>query len=339
MTDSPVRCTIDVDAPGRQVGRLEVPSSSNSAAWSSVVVPIVSVANGEGPTVLVVGGVHGDEPEGQIAALNLVRRTEDKDVRGRLLVVPCASPAASRAATRLWPSGANLNRSFPGSPTGSTDEQLADYLTTELIARSDAIIDLHSGGRSSYCPAWSEMHWMDDAEQRDRTVAAMFAWNFDYHFIYIDIAGTGLLVGEAERQGKTVGATELGGGYPTATIHRLARDGLDNVLRHLGVLEGKVVTRDTLGLPPPRILRALDIENYVLSPVTGLWETFVEIGDEVERGQPIGQLHSFERPGQDPEMVRSMRAGRICGLRAIAMTAEGDNLATVGQEISREDLR
>ena len=106
MTDSPVISTVDYDAPGKQFGRLQIPRSTNESGWSNLFVPLVSIANGRGPTVLVTGGVHGDEPEGQVAALNLARETRPDDVRGRLIIIPCLSPEASRAYTRLWPSGA-----------------------------------------------------------------------------------------------------------------------------------------------------------------------------------------------------------------------------------------
>ena len=103
MSDSPVSCTIDPTADGKQVGMLRVPRSSNVAGWSGLIIPIVSVANGAGPTALVIGGVHGDEPEWQIAALNLARELQPEQVTGRVIVIPCASPEASRAYTRLWP--------------------------------------------------------------------------------------------------------------------------------------------------------------------------------------------------------------------------------------------
>ena len=99
MGDSPVSCTIDLTADGKQVGMLRVPRSSNLAGWSNLWIPIVSVANGSGPTALVIGGVHGDEPEGQVAALNLARELQPEQVTGRLIVIPCASPEASRAYT------------------------------------------------------------------------------------------------------------------------------------------------------------------------------------------------------------------------------------------------
>src|SRR6202022_2240885 len=129
MSDSPVICTVDYGRPGKQVGRLQIPRSTNESGWSNLYLPLICISGGPGPTALVTGGVHGDEPEGQIAALNLARDTRPEDVRGRLIILPCLSPAASRAYTRLWPSGANLNRSFPGSASGTIGQQVADYLT------------------------------------------------------------------------------------------------------------------------------------------------------------------------------------------------------------------
>src|SRR3954447_22467355 len=159
---SPVQCSLDLDAPGTQFGRLELPRSNNTSGWSHQFIPIITIRGGDGPTALVFGGVHGDEPEGQVAALNLARSTQPEDVLGRLIIVPCVSMDAARAFTRLWPSGANLNRSFPGSPDGPPDQQLADYITRFLFPLTDVVVDMHSGGRTALCPPWSEMHWVDD---------------------------------------------------------------------------------------------------------------------------------------------------------------------------------
>jgi N-alpha-acetyl-L-2,4-diaminobutyrate deacetylase len=326
MAESPVRCSIDLDRPGKHVGHLELPRSSNTSGWSSTFVPIVSV----------FGGVHGDEPEGQVAVLNLARELEPRDVPGRLLIVPCASMDASRAYTRLWPSGANLNRSFPGRPDGTPDEQLADFFTRVVFPRVEIVVDMHSGGRSSYCLAWSEMHMVADPAQRRQMVDAMLAWNSDYHFVYIDIAGTGLLVGEAEAQGKIVVSTELGGGgFVTAGIHRLAASGLRNVLRHLGVLTGEAQTRASLGLPDAVILRATELDDYLLAPESGLFETLVELGERVEEGQEVGRMHFLERPDRPPEPIHAKTAGTVCAVRAIATTDQGDNVAVVAREVDR----
>lgn len=333
MSASPLHCTLDLEAPGKHVGSLRLPRSSNESGWSTLWLPLVVVANGEGPTAVVLGGVHGDEPEGQVAALNLARELQPEQVTGRVIVLPCLSPEASRAYTRLWPSGANLNRSFPGSPDGRPDEQLAHWLSTELFPLADLIVDIHSGGRTGLCLPWAEMHWVDDAEQRRRMTAAMRAWNTDWCCVYIDIAGTGLLVGEAERQGKVVASTELGGGgHVTAAIHRLARSGLANVLRHEGVLAGEVETRESLGLPPQTLLMATDADDYLLAPVSGLFETLVDLGQRVRADELVGRIHSLEQPAREPEPVTALTDGIVCVVRAIATTQQGDNVVVIARE-------
>ncbi len=53
-----MECTIDLAAAGRQSGYLRLPADAASTS-GDVHVPIVSIANGSGPTVVVSGGNHG----------------------------------------------------------------------------------------------------------------------------------------------------------------------------------------------------------------------------------------------------------------------------------------
>jgi N-alpha-acetyl-L-2,4-diaminobutyrate deacetylase len=333
MSDTRVSCTIDLNAEGKQFGTLRVPRSVDQ--WSGLWIPIVSVASGAGPTVVVIGGVHGDEPEGQVAALNLARDLQPEQVTGRVVVIPCASPEASRAYSRVWPSGIDLNRSFPGDPWGREDQQLAYFLSTVLFPMSEVVVDIHSGGRGGLHLPWSEMHWVEDPQQRRRMVDGMVAWNTDWCCVYTDIGGTGLLVGEAERQGKVVISTELGGGgHVNAEIHRLAASGLANVLRHVGVLEGEVVGRDS----PPTFLMATEPENFVLAPESGLFETLVALGERVETGQPVGRIHFIERPDREPEAAYAGNDGIVCVVRAVATCEQGDSIVVVAREVDRAAL-
>ena len=60
---------------GKQVGRLQLPEDlEHGRAGRTSFVPIATIANGDGPTVLVLAGNHGDEYEGQVAALRLIQR-------------------------------------------------------------------------------------------------------------------------------------------------------------------------------------------------------------------------------------------------------------------------
>ena len=166
-------------------------------------------------------------------------------------------------------------------------------------------------------------------------VDGMLAWNTDWCCVYIDIGGSGLLVGEAERQGKIVVSTELGGGgHVTAEIHRLASSGLANVLRHFGVLAGEVVRRDS----PPTILMATELDNYLLAPESGLFETLVDLGQRVRAGEPVGRMHFLERVDREPETVHAKTDGIVCVVRAVATTEQGDNIVVVAREADRKEL-
>jgi len=331
----PVECTIDLTAAGRQVGRLEIPKSTNTGGWAHQFIPIASIGNGDGPTALVLGGNHGDEYEGQVAGLKLLRSLQPQQVRGRVIVIPCLSPEASQAGTRLWPNGVNFNRSFPGRLDGPANEQLAHYLSTVLFPLADYVIDIHSGGNTARFIPCSHMHVVDDAGQRRAMLEGMLAWGTDYHYLYVDIAGHGLLPVEAERQGKVVVTTELGGGGSVpAEVHRLAESGLANVLRHAGILEGEVARRD----PPGTILDGRDVRNYVFAPSSGIFETLVDPRDPVSAGQPVGRIHSLEHPEREPETIVAPLDGVTACVRAISRTAQGDNVLVFGQPIAADDL-
>jgi N-alpha-acetyl-L-2,4-diaminobutyrate deacetylase len=335
----PIECTIDLEAPGRRVGRLEIPKSTNTGGWAHQFIPIASIGNGDGPTALVMGGNHGDEYEGQIAGLKLLRELRPEQVHGRVIVIPCLSPEASKAGTRLWPNGVNFNRSFPGRIDGPANEQLAHFVSTVLMPISDYVIDMHSGGSTAYVTPCSHMHVVEEPAQRKAMLDGMLAWGSDFHFLYIDIAGHGLLPVEAERQGKIVVTTELGGaGLVTRDVHELASDGLANVLRHAGILEGEVATRASRGLPDAVILDSRNPVNYVWAPTSGILETLVDVGETVTAGQTVGRLYSLEHPEHEPESIDAPLDGVVVGIRAISWTEQGDNTFVFGQPIEVADL-
>jgi len=323
--------TVDLKKQGQQLGYIRVPRSANLAGWGGLWLAVSFVSNGEGPTVLVLGGNHGDEYEGQFATLDLIRTIDPDEVAGRLIMVPCLSPEASRAGTRLWPSGANFNRSFPGSPDGDTHEQLADFFTRGLFPECDYVIDLHSGGRSMVWSQMSHMHVVENLEQRRAMLEGMLAFNSDFHLLYTDVAGSGLLPGEAERQGKVVITTEAGGGgFPTRASLNGAYEGLRNVLRHIGVLQGKVATRADLGKDPAVILSATDASQYAFAHEAGLYETLIAPGERVESGQPMGLIHHPERLDRQTEPVSAPCDGIVAACRAFPWVEQGTCVGVVG---------
>jgi N-alpha-acetyl-L-2,4-diaminobutyrate deacetylase len=338
---------IDFGKMGRQTGYLQLPPDPTTGS-SGERVPIVSIANGTGPTVLVSAGNHGDEYEGQIAALRLIRDIEPAQVSGRIIIVPIISTEASRANTRVWPSGANFNRSFPGNPDGPVIEQLAHFFSSVLFPAADVVIDLHSAGRIGWIVPCSHMCVPKDPAQRKAMLEGMEAWNSDFHFFYTSEGN--YLPNEAERQGKIVVTTELGGTtrVPVA-VQELAWSGLTNVLRHFGVLEGKVITRASLGLPPPILVDCRfddgnvgavvsGLFDFIKAPVSGLLEVMVEPGSPVAEGQPVGRIWSHEDPTRPPVDIRSPFPGYLMGMKTLPVVEQGQSLALIGRQVDRSVL-
>jgi len=332
--------SIDFTKPGKQQGHLRVPYSHNLGGWANVMIPITTIANGDGPTALVLGGNHGDEYQGQIAAMKLGRELTSEQISGRIILIPSLNFPAARAATRLSPlDGMNMNRAFPGEREGTVTSQIAHYLTTVLFPLSDIVIDIHSGGRSIEFVPCAHMHVLPDLEMRRRMLQAMLAWNTEFAFLYTDIAGSGLLPVEAENQGKLVVTTELGGGEAIpAHVHHIAVSGLRNVLTHVGVLGGVPQTRADENLPATIITAALDAEDYLLAPVSGIFEIAVELGQQVMAGQTVGYIHDLERPDRLPETIVAAKDGYLMCMRAPCLTQQGDCVAVVAQEVDPASL-
>ncbi len=332
MTGSTVRTTVPLDLPGKHFGQILVPDSRNDAAWTHVAVPFVVIANGEGRTALICGGNHGDEYEGQIALLNLAREIQADQISGRIILVPRLSVAASSAGSRLWPSGANLNRTFPGSPVGSPEEVFADYITRFLIPLSDVVFDIHSGGRTLRFVPMTVMDRIADPEQRAAIVEAMLAWNTTFHMSGVNAGGSGFLPWEVERQGKLLVTTELGGGgFLSRKVIALAESGIKNVLRQLRILEGTVETRASLGLDEVVHLTTRGNENYVVAPVSGFFETRVDLADQVEEGQEIGRLLFPEQPDAEPSVLQAPMGGLVVAIKSLPPTRQGDVVALIAE--------
>ncbi len=333
---SPIRCDVDFSKPGKQLGHLFIPYSHNLGGWANLMVPICTIANGTGPTALVLAGNHGDEYPGQVAVMKLLRELKAEDVAGRLILIPTLTMPGAKAATRLSPlDGKNFNRSFPGNPTGTVSEILAHYLTKVLFPLADLVIDIHTGGRSVDFVPCAHMHLVPAGPQRQAMLAGTEAWNSEFCFLYADIAGTGLLPVEAENQGKIVVTTEMGGSENvTAQVHHLTQSGLRNVLTHSGVLKGVVVPRPA----PARWVQALHVDDYRFAPESGVYENVVPLGDAVSAGQTVGRIHFLERPDREPLDVKALSAGILIATRAPSIVGQGDCVACIAHEVDPRRL-
>lgn len=133
-----------VRPPGASVGASAAAAALACAVLASCAAlsPVRLESEVLGPTLLVVAGIHGDEPSGVHAARALADR--GPALRGRLLVLPEANPEALAAESRAAPGAGDLNRAFPGRRLGDPAERRA-FALFRLVrnARPDLVLDLH----------------------------------------------------------------------------------------------------------------------------------------------------------------------------------------------------
>ena len=111
-----------------------------------------------------------------------------------------------------------------------------------------------------------------------------------------------------------------------------------NVLIHVGLLKGVEQTRAALGKPPTILTQALNREDYILAPESGIFEICVDLGEHVCEGQTVGYLHHLERPDRAPEEIVAQGAGYLITMRAPCLTQQGDCVAVIAKQVSEEEI-
>ena len=109
----------------------------------------VYVFNGKakGPTILIQGGLHGDEINGvEICKRMLLNKYFNNIKKGCVIVVPLLNILGFIHFSREVTDGKDVNRSFPGTKTGSLASRIAYKHLNEIVTHIDIGIDLHTGG-------------------------------------------------------------------------------------------------------------------------------------------------------------------------------------------------
>src|SRR5215203_4472406 len=267
--DTQIWTTIDYDKPGKQIGFLGVPQSTNTAGWATQYLPIAVIKNGEGPTALFFGGNHGDEYEETVTLPKLARAIDPAQVNGRIIMIPMLNSPAGQAGTRLSPvDGKNMNRAFPGERNGTITSIIAHYVYNVLFPQADLVVDIHSGGRSILFASSVNMHHVANEKQMQGMIDAGIAWGAPYVFIYRDVGGEGLLPSHAEALGKMTLGTELGS----------AAQFSPTILKLTGILPGA----SERPAKTPQVVSATEREDYIMAPVSGVLEPFFDLEDQVQ---------------------------------------------------------
>jgi len=103
----------------------------------------------KGPTLLIFGGIQGDEPAGYVTADRYI----DIDLKkGNLIIVPRMNLPAILAGKRNGLSG-DMNRLFHLPEDNETPDMKVINLARFLIGKADCVLNLHQGS-GFYSPVW-----------------------------------------------------------------------------------------------------------------------------------------------------------------------------------------
>ena len=328
-----VQINIDLAQKGRQIGDLKIKWSDNQNPIGYYLTPIVCLANGEGPTLLLTGGVHGDEFEGPAALMRLVHHLDVSKINGRIIIIPALNASAVTQSSRVSPlDGLNLNRAFPGDANGSPVEMIAHYVESQLLPLCDAAIDLHSGGKASVFAACMLANIDPRTPQGPQNLVLAKAFAAPFLWVAGPNNDDRSLNAAAARQQVSMIAAELGGGGgcdPVMT--NFTEKALERCMHSLGILAGSEL-EDMAKIEP------VTMKETFSSPASGLFDRQFGIGEKVEAGQIAGYLHFIHEPERPSIPLTFTSTGTILAMTNRGMVQRGDLIALIAAPFQMEGL-
>jgi predicted deacylase len=297
--------------------------TAESREGPEVSVPVATVSGTEdGPTLLIVAGVHGSEYVGIEATRRLFRELEPAALRGTLVTVPVFGvPAFYGLAAHTSPvDGADPGRSFPGRADGSYTERAARLVWDELVTDADAVIDVHGGDLEEHLVEYSQITECGDDEVDRRGEELAKALGLP---LYVraprpadESSDTSLFLAAARHGIPGVLAEAGSHGELDLGLAESYYQALRGALVHLGMVDGELP-----GTREPQVLRRFE---GIKAPAEGFWSPAVAKGETLEKGQKVGEMHDLF--GEHVADVESHEDGVILGVISTPARREGSML-------------
>ncbi|MDQ3073407.1 MAG: succinylglutamate desuccinylase/aspartoacylase family protein [Bacteroidota bacterium] len=302
-------------ARGKEV-QLEI-SIARLPSRTEISIPIiVNRAKKDGPVVLLMAGVHGDELNG----IEVIRRIIDSDYNvpdnGTIICIPLLNIFGFNTNERNVTKGKDLNRVFPGSRGGSLASMLAHTVLNEVVSKIDVGVDFHTGGasRANYPQLRCRLQ---DAE------SMKIAKAFSAPFTIEAPQRRGTLRDAAAKLGKPILVYE---GGESARFDEIAiTEGVNGALR---LLESLGMRKDS----PPAEKNTIILKKtrWVRAHGSGLFHPLVEYGNAVKKGQLTGYI--TDPFGDYKVKVTAPADGYIICINYNPVVSRGDALMHVGME-------
>jgi len=283
--------------------------------WMSLPVGVLHGRN-DGPVIWVSAAIHGDELNGVPIIRHLLDAIDPRRLSGTVLAVPVVNVQGLIQQSRYLPDRRDLNRCFPGSKRGSSAAQLAHLFMTEIVARCELGLDLHtgSGGRTNLPQLRCDL---------DEPGTLRLARQFGAPVLLHSRLRDGSLRAAARDLEKIVLVYEAGEAnrFSPRAIE-IGVEGTLRVMNSIGMIEDPV--------EPPKVVPQISrASSWVRARRTGFCEMTVRLGTEVAEGESVAVV--FDALGQDRSPVKARHHGIVIGHVTSPLVHRGDAVVHVAE--------
>ena len=315
------------------VGEIEAEPGTKTFDYLPIRLPTevrtsipVGLINGEkdGPVLCLLAGHHGMEYPGIEAVIRTYNKIDPKELRGSIISVPVVNMLGFQKRTAyLCPvDGVNIARIYPGNPNGSLAYVIAHTVLNEIVSKADYAMDHHGADIfeslapfTLFCTGSGNKAVIAKAEG----MAKAFGLNYRAH----ERSGMTLME-EAPKLGIPMLLAEIGGvewNEPSVTMHTT---GIENVMKHLGMIEG--TPKPQLTEPP----RQMPHKTYgVRTRSGGMWYPRVKAGDKISENEIVGETRDLD--GSVKETLRSPCNGVVTFLWTYHVLDPGFQIMTIAK--------
>lgn len=247
--------------------------------------------NQDGPVFTIVAGIHGYEYPPIVATQELLKELDPAKVKGTIVIIPMASVASfyQRSPFVNPIDGKNLNNAFPGAPNGSLTEQIASWITKNIIPVSDVFLDIHGGDASEdllpfICYYNNQSNTVKTQEAHQLSEASGMEYIVSYPYSLTKTEPAKYAFKQAVQDDITALSIEAGKlGTVQAENVELIKSAVYNMLAHKGIYNKPIKKQS-------EEYTIVYDQHYIRVPETGFFYSTFKAGDKINKDQEVGYI-------------------------------------------------
>lgn len=287
---------------------MKIEFNDNYGNQGSLPVSIIKGAI-DGPVFTIVAGVHGYEYPPIIAVQKFLNQIDVKKLKGTLIIIPIANTASFFTRTPFInpQDQKNLNNAFPGNKDGSITEQIAYFITQNVIPVSDVFLDVHGGDACEDLLPF--VCYYNNKKKQNQTALAKtlsensgFQYIVSYPYNISDKDPAKYVFKQAVQDGKTALSIECGklGNVQEENVS-LIKNAIYNMLFTMHMYPKAT--------EPHKNIIYRNSQEYIKSNVQGIFYSSHKAGDLVTKDEIIG--YTSDEFGKVLEEYKATKEGVI----------------------------